>query len=213
MSHSDYHHTRLAYDNKRSILWKTLYDSFFSKFISPDFCVLDLGAGYGDFINNVKCRKRIAVDLWEDFPQYINEGVTSIVGDISCLDFLEDHTVDFVFASNVFEHITQEEFIKVLSILKQKLKHTGTINIIQPNFKYAFREYFDDYTHKSIYTDTGISDLLEANGYHIIQSIPKFLPLTIKSKLPVIPLLIKAYLLAPVKPMGKQMFIRAESRR
>ena len=41
----------------------------------------------------------------------------------------------------------------------------------------------------------------------------RFLPLTVKSRLPVSPLLIRAYLASPVKPMGKQMLLRARPRR
>ena len=41
------------------------------------------------------------------------------------------------------------------------------------------------------------------------RSAPRFLPLTVKSRLPVWPPLIGLYLNSPFKPMGKQMFVRA----
>ena len=81
--------------------------------------------------------------------------------------------------------------------------------ILQPNFRYAFREYFDDFTHKTIYTDVGLADYLRAQGLEVTLVKPKFLPLSIKSRFPVSSLLIRAYLLSPFKYQGKQMLISA----
>ena len=86
----------------------------------------------------------------------------------------------------------------------------GKINILQPNYRLCCAEYFDDYTHVAIYSDRSLCDFLRANGFGIVKSMPRFLPLTIKSRLPVSPLLIRAYLASPVKPLAKQMFIRAK---
>ena len=58
---SSYHATRLRYDSRREVLWKTLYDAYFSKWIQPQYHVLELGAGYGDFINSVRCARRSAL--------------------------------------------------------------------------------------------------------------------------------------------------------
>ena len=53
------------------------------------------------------------------------------------------------------------------------------------------------------------SDLLAANGFRIARCVPRFLPLTLKGFLPVHPLLIRLYLISPLKPMAKQMLITA----
>jgi len=89
----------------------------------------------------------------------------------------------------------------VLAQLKRALSNSGTLNILQPNYYYAYREYFDDYTHRAVYTHTSIC-------YEVTECRPRFLPLTVKSRLPVSPLLIPLYLALPWKPLGKQMFIR-----
>src|SRR5712675_2124066 len=68
-------------------------------------------------------------------------------------------------------------------------------------------------TRRTIYSHTSICDFLEAHGYRVIECRPRFLPLTIKSSLPVSPFLIRLYLASPVKPMGKQMFVRARPRK
>ena len=46
-------------------------------------------------------------------------------------------------------------------------------------------------------------------GFRVIDCQPRFLPLTVKSALPVWPILLRLYLALPFKPLGKQMLIRA----
>src|ERR1017187_5210912 len=74
---NSYHTTRLVYDRKREVLWAALCDHYFSRFIRPDHHVLELGAGYAHFINNVRCAVRTAVDLWPLMPNYRSEEHTS----------------------------------------------------------------------------------------------------------------------------------------
>jgi SAM-dependent methyltransferase len=208
-----YHSSRLVEDPKRDVVWEALWRFYFSRLIPADFCVLDLGSGYGSFINHVVARRRIALDVWPDLPLHLAPGVEAEIRPATDLGFLSAASVDFAFASNLFEHMTQQEFAKVLECLRPKLAADGTLNILQPNYRYAAREYFDDYTHVSVYSHLSLADFLTANGYEVIQVIPRFLPLTVKSRLPVSPWLIAAYLSSPVKPLGKQMFIRARPQR
>jgi SAM-dependent methyltransferase len=210
MTDVQYHETRFAYDQRRETLWKTLCQAYFSKFIQPDFHVLELGAGYAHFINNIQCADRTAIDQWPLLVKYVHPGVVAKICSATELDFLPDSSVDFAFASNLFEHLTQEDFSTVLAMLKRKLKPDGTLNILQPNYRLAYREYFDDYTHVSVYSDISLCDFLRANGFRILASTPGFLPFSIKSRFPVSPWLIRLYLLLPWKPMAKQMLIRAQ---
>lgn len=204
-----YHETRLAYDPRRDVLWKTLCDAFFQRLIPPQATVLELGAGYGDFINHVRCAARIAVDRWAGMAEYLEPGVAPHTCDVTQLDAIADGSVDFVFSSNLFEHLSQSDFAIVLGQVRNKLKPGGTLNILQPNYRFAHREYFDDYTHVSIWSDRSLTDFLTAHGFEVFDCRPRFLPLTVKSRLPVSPFLIRLYLMLPFKPMGKQMLLRA----
>lgn len=212
-SKTEYFETRFTHDSRRDTLWQVLWESVFQQWISAEDCVLELGAGYGHFINQVRCRRRIALDMWPGFKEFLQPGVEAHAGSVAELGFLQPNSVDFAFASNLFEHITQDELAEVLRQLRESLTQRGTLNIVQPNYFYCYREYFDDYTHKTIYTHTSLADFLEAHGFEVIDSRPRFLPLTIKSRLPVSPLLIRMYLLSPWKVRGKQMLIRARVRR
>ncbi len=209
MIDSNYHATRFAPDPRRRLLWETLVSCFFQKDIPPAGTVLELGAGYGYFINAVKARRRLAVDLWPGMMEHLAPGVEGTVGDIVNLDFIPDNSVDYVFSSNCFEHVPQSKLVECLGRLRSKMKPGATLNIVQPNFKYCARAYFDDYTHVAIYTETGLSDLLAANGFRIVRCVPRFMPFSIKGRLPVHPWLIRLYLASPFKPMAGQMFISA----
>jgi SAM-dependent methyltransferase len=206
---NSYHETRLAHDPRRDVLWKTLCAAFFQRLVPADGCVLELGAGYGNFINHIRCARRIALDRWDGMLQYLEPGVEGHLGDVTDLQVIAPGSVDFVFASNLFEHISQADFGTVLEQLRDKLKPGGTLNIVQPNYRFAYREYFDDYTHVAVYSDRSLADFLASRGYRVIDCRPRFLPLTVKSALPVSPLLIRLYLALPFKPLGKQMLIRA----
>lgn len=213
MTEVDYHGSRLVADRRRDVLWQTLWRHYFSAIVRPEDCVLDMGAGHCRFINAVVARRRIAVDSWAGFPAYLAPGIEHRVGSVVDLEFLDDGAVDFAFASNLFEHLTQQEFSVVLAALRQKLSAFGTLTIVQPNYRYAYREYFDDFDHKSIYSHISLADYLAANGYEVFLMEPRFMPLTTKSWLPVRPFLIRLWLASPIRPTGKQMLVRARPRR
>ena len=207
---SGYHDSRLAHDARRDTVWKELWRHYFRHLVKPDDCVLDLGCGYGEFINNVTARRRIGLDMWEGIRAHLATGVEPVVGSVTDLNGIADDSVDFAFASNLFEHIPQEALVAVLAQLRSKLTERGTLTMIQPNYRYAYREYFDDYTHVAIYSHISMADLLVANGWKVLEVKPRFLPLTVKSRLPVAQWLIGLYLRLPFKPMGKQMLLRAK---
>jgi hypothetical protein len=117
--------------------------------------------------------------------------------------------VDFAFASNLFEHISKEDLAKVLHRLQAKLSSRGLLCLLQPNYRYAYREYFDDYTHVAVYSHVSMCDFLRACGYDVVICKPRFMPLTVKSRVKVSALLIWLYLKSPLKPVGKQMMIIA----
>src|SRR5262245_30866940 len=101
---SAYHATRFAFDSRREVLWATLCQSYFQQFVSQDDCVLEIGAGYGHFINNIRAARRIALDNWPGMLKFLKPGIQGVVADATDLSAIGDGTVDFAFSSNVFEH-------------------------------------------------------------------------------------------------------------
>lgn len=204
-----YFDSRFRFDERREVLWKALCDFYFSALVPPGGHVLELGAGYCHFINNVRAGRKTAVDVSPVTAAHAAPGVDVHTGSVTALEFLPDASVDLAFASNLFEHLTQADFARCLAELRRKLKPQGQLVILQPNYRRAYREYFDDYTHVSVYSDVSLCDFLRANGYEIVKCDPGFLPFSVISRLPVNRHLIHLYLLSPWKPLAKQMLIRA----
>lgn len=201
-----YYDTRYTFDSNRNKVWRAISE-FLQKYINEDFVVLDLGSGYADFINCIKAKKKIAVDINSESKKYCDKDVVFIKSPSTDLGGVKDKSIDTVFVSNLFEHLDLGEINLTLKEIKKVLKKNGILIIIQPNFRYAYKNYFDDYTHKSIFTHTSLSDLLKSNGFSVILEKPKFLPLSLKSKLPKSYILTKLYVNSPLKPLGKQMLL------
>lgn len=203
----NYQQTRFSEDKKRKILWTVLSEYLSSKFIAPTDCVLEFGAGYCYFINNIKAAQKYAIDIWPKFVQYIGDDVCGIVGGVLSISDKKIPDLDLIFSSNVIEHLSKEGAEEFFLNSFAKLKKGGKLILLQPNYKYSYADYFDDFTHVSIWTDVSIVDFASQYGFQPLLVNPKFLPLTIKSRVPVIPLLIKIYLNFKFSFMAKQMLV------
>jgi hypothetical protein len=157
------------------------------------------------------------VDVFTRFPEYAAPGVTTHVASCTDLSFLGTDSADVVFASNLIEHLTRTDMIKFLGEIRRVLRLGGLMILMQPNFKYCSTTYFDDYTHVQIFTDASLLDFLEAYGFRIRQSYPKFMPVNMKStlrlNLPALPLLVRLYLALPFKPLAGQLLMVSENRK
>ena len=206
---SAYFKTRFSVNQQRDAIWVNI-TKYLQRYVPTNSAVLDLGAGYCSFINNIKAKEKHAVDTFPDMKRYAAKGVVCYNTRSTNLSSLKTNHFDVVFASNLFEHLTESDMTKTISGVRKLLKKGGKLIIIQPNFKYSYADYYDDYTHKVPYTHVGLTDLLNAQGLKVIKCIPKFLPFSMKSKLSLFHFLIPLYLRLPYRPLAKQMFIVAE---
>ncbi len=196
-------------------MWKILCEDFFQRFIDSEDTVLDTGGGYCEFINNIKCGRKIAVDLNEDIKNYADKNVEVYNKSIMDLDFLGNNTIDKVFISNFLEHIDKNSISILLKNINLKISYGGgEILIMGPNIKYCYREYWDFFDHITPLSDKSIIEALEMNGFEVVKVIDRFLPFSTKSSLPKNMFLIKLYLKMPIfwKIFGKQFFIVAKKK-
>ena len=120
----------------RNSVWSVLCDDYFSRFIDPGFNVLDLGAGWGEFINNIKATKKYAMDLNPDTEKQLSDEVSFLHQDCSEKWQLPDESLDLVFTSNFFEHLPDKESIeKSISEASRCLKKGGMIVCLGPNIR------------------------------------------------------------------------------
>lgn len=206
---SSYFETRFRFRGERRNLWPVLV-RFLQRYIPKDSRILDIGAGYGDFINHVQAREKHALDIWPQMGEHVLPDVVVHLRPCSDMSHFPDGYFDLVFASNLFEHLERDEFLETLREIRRILREGGRLIIIQPNFRYCFRSYYDDYTHLQVFTDRSLGDLLRALQWRVTTLLPRFLPFSLKAKLPKSAFLLRLYLLSPLKPLAGQMLVIAE---
>ena len=206
-----YFASRLPYDPERERLWRILC-KYLEPDIPPNGAVLELGGGYCHFINNIRAAERHVVDLFPGVCTHAAQGVTPHLQSCTDLSNFRRASFDVVFASNLFEHLTREQLDSTLAGVLEVLRDGGKLLIIQPNFKYSYRQYFDDYTHLQIFTEASLSDLLVARGFELEKVVRRFLPFSVKSSGPKWSWLLRLYLALPYRPFAGQMYIVARKK-
>lgn len=203
-----YFETRLAQNPHRDKVWRHIC-AYLSRWIPADAEVLELGAGWCDFANNVRARRVVAMDLDRTVESAAADAVTAVVGDCTDLGRFDDASFDVVFASNLLEHLERPAASALLAGARRVLRPGGRLILVQPNFRLNPGEYFDDFTHVAIYTDRSLHDYLVAEGWQVPHVEPRFLPLTMKSRASGLTFLVPLYLRSPVKPLAGQMLLVA----
>jgi ubiquinone/menaquinone biosynthesis C-methylase UbiE len=203
---------RFDADSKfRKGMYTILCESFFQKYVPEDATILEIGAGYCEFINAIKAKKKIALDMNPDIRHHAQNSIQVIIGKSTCMENIENESVDRVFANNFFEHLTKPEIIQTMHEVHRVLKRGGEILILQPNIRYCANDYWMFFDHITPLDDRSIAEALEISGFSVNECIPRFLPYSTKSRLPKSLIGLKVYLRVPLlwKIFGKQTFVRA----
>jgi len=208
LPYTAYSETRFVEDPGRRKVWSAVADSL-QGYIPRDGSVLELGSGYCDFINSVRAGKRWALDLHIDPARHVEGDVVPLRRDAVDLGSFEDGGLDAILASNFLEHLSDDQLLEVTAAAYRKLKDGGRLILIQPNFTYCYRRYFDDYTHCRAFTHVSLADFLRSRGFDIERVSPRFLPFSMKSRFPKWRFLVALYLRSPLKPFAGQMLVIA----
>ncbi len=210
---SEYHSTRFVLDKKRILVWK-VFTPYLQKRFTMGNKVLDLGCGYGEFINHIQGVNRFAVDAAIEVKAALDPSVQFKQASLPTNLMLFGEKMSTVFASNLLEHLDRGEIDSLLFSIFDVLEPGGLFLSLTPNFKRAAASYYDDFTHKTPLTEVSLSDWLKAKGFEIEFCHAGFMPFSVKdSKLPVKEFLIRSWLRSPWKPWGKQMLIAARKPR
>lgn len=168
-----------AVEDYRDRVWKVLINSFFSKWVRPDHSVLDLGCGFGEFINNVKARERFGMDLNPSTAAKLSKDVRFIEQDCSELWDLPNESLDIVFTSNFLEHLGDKDAVKrTLRQAHRCLRPGGKIIAMGPNIRYLPGSYWDFFDHHVILTEKSLDEVLSMTGFALDSAVSRFLPYT-----------------------------------
>lgn len=198
---------------KRNQLWKTLCSFFFQKYILKTDTVLDIGAGLCEFLNNINCYKKIAIDINPSTKRSANKDIEVLQINALKIPSKFYGRIEVIFMSNFLEHLhSKEEIIQLLSICHKLLKKEGKLLLVQPNINLVKESYWDFIDHVIPLNTNSIKESLEIAGFKIEKFVEKFLPYTTKSQLlPINDTLIRLYLKIPsfIRPFAGQSFVLA----
>lgn len=199
----------------RNEVWRSLIKNYFQQWIRPTDTILDLGAGYGEFINNIQCKKKYAMDLNPDTVLRSRPDVEVFSQDSTKRWPLADESLDVVFTSNFFEHLPDKEALnRTLDEALRCLRSSGRLIALGPNIKHAPGAYWDFWDHHLPLTERSLSEALVQKGFRIETSIDKFLPFTMASgpRPPVF--FVVLYLRLPIiwRIFGKQFLVVGSKR-
>src|SRR5688572_8305894 len=178
----------------RNEMWKILCRNFFQRYIDINSRVLEIGAGYCEFINNIQAAHKIAVDINPDIKNYAMPSVNIVLNSTSQMSAVTDNSVDVVFASNFFEHLTRDEIVATFHEVYRVLAPGGKFMVLQPNIRFCANDYWMFFDHVTPIDDRAFVEGLEISGFEILEVIDRFLPYTTKSRLPKSLFLIRLYL-------------------
>ena len=195
----------------RNKMYQVLCTEFFQKYIPEDATVLEIGAGYCEFINNIKAKRKIAFDLNPDVKNFAKGYVEVVIASSTDMKEIGKESIDVVLANNFFEHLNREDIVKTIREVNRVLKWGGQFMILQPNIRFCFSDYWMFFDHITPLYDRSLSKVLDVDGLNVVERKPRFLPYTTKSKLPKYLFLLKLYLKFPLayRIFGKQAFICA----
>lgn len=199
-------------EEQRSKVWRVLTASFFQGWVQPTDAVLDVGAGYCEFINNIQAKRKCALDLNPATPLRAAADVEVLRQDVTAPWSVAQSSMDVVFSSNFFEHLpTKAALQHCLREIQRVLRPGGRLLAMGPNIRFCYDVYWDFFDHFLPLSDRSLAEALEITGMKVERVVPRFLPFTMKGTKPPPALLIRWYLQLPVfwRLLGKQFLIVA----
>ena len=189
--------------NQKNKIWKQickyLEESFFKEInLVSDSVIVDVAAGYCDFINNIYQNKNIkkwAIDANPDIENYATKDVCVYNDTVENLHHcFKTDSVFMFFQSNFLEHLTKSQIVQLFKDEFNLLQKGGYCCILTPNIRYCGGKYWDFFDHITPLTEKSLIEQAEATGFILKKCITKFLPYTTKSKIPKAPWLVRIYL-------------------
>ncbi len=199
----------------RQRVWRVLVDDLFRKRLGHPERVLDLAAGYGDFINNIDAGEKYAIDLNPDAKVQLGADVTLFPIDATAPWPIAAGSLDAVFTSNFFEHLgSAADLLDVLGQAHESLRPGGRLVAMGPNMRYCLKEYWDFLDHRLPLTERSLKEAMELRGFRVIECVDRLLPYSMESHRQVSPKLISLYCRLPIawRFFGKQFLLVAEKR-
>jgi SAM-dependent methyltransferase len=196
----------------RQAVWRVIIEEALARYIQPGDTVLDLGCGYGEFINQITCKTKYAMDLNPEAPKRVATGVQCLLQDCSTKWPFQDNALNVIFTSNFFEHLPDKDALgRTLDEAYRCLASGGHLIAIGPNIKYLNGAYWDFWDHHLPLTEDSLGEALANRKFKVEKCVGKFMPYRMDNTRRHPLLFVRLYLRMPMvwKFLGKQFLVVA----
>ena len=167
-------YARVVYNDKKIPLTKypkKLVNFLINKFkLKSGSRLLELGPARGDFIKEFY-KKNFNI-YGVDISDYVKEYCPEIKFKSANLENekipFEDNFFDVVYTKSFVEHFYYPE--KIFLEIFRVLKPGGKIITLTPHWKYMFRYFYEDYSHRTPFTLESLNYIQETSGFKNIQT-------------------------------------------
>ena len=150
----------------RLAVWRILIGAVFARWLPADGQILDLGAGHGEFINQVEATDRLAMDLNPDTRHSLRPEVRFLEQDCSAPWPIEEGSLGLVFTSNFFEHLPDKATLqRTLQRAHRALRSEGRLVAVGPNIRLIPGPYWDFWDHYLPLTEKSLAELGRLTGF------------------------------------------------
>jgi hypothetical protein len=150
----------------RLAVWRVLIGAVFARWLPADGQILDLGAGQGEFINQVEAPGRLAMDLNPDTRHSLRPEVLFLEQDCSAPWPIEEGSLGLVFTSNVFEHLPDKATLqRTLERAHRALRSEWRLVAVGPNIRLIPGPYWDFWDHYLPLTEKSLAELGRLTGF------------------------------------------------
>lgn len=161
----------------RLAVWRILLAHVFNRWIRPEYRILDLGAGQGEFINQVPAKRKVAMDLNPEARAVLAPDVEFLEQDCSAPWAVGPGELDLVFTSNFFEHLPDKPALRrTLDEAFRALRPGGRLIALGPNIRLIPGAYWDFWDHYLPLTERSLAELGRLVGFEVEQAVAATLP-------------------------------------
>jgi len=199
-------------EQRRQEIWQALTHHYFQQWVKPGDTVVDVGAGYCEFINSIRAAHRYALDSNPATLDKAAPDVTVLSEPATRQWSLPSESVNVVFSSHFFEHLpTKEDLARCLAEAHRVLRPQGLLIALGPNIRFCFDVYWDFVDHHLPLSDRSMVEAMEIAGFRRELVLPRFLPFTMSDCVPHRAFLVRLYLMLPLaqRLWGKQFLVIA----
>ena len=148
---------------------KKLISYLFNRFkMSKNQKILELGCGRGEFLNEfVKCGLEVhGVDISDYSQKFFSElNFKKVDMENEKLPY-QDNYFDFIYSKSFIEHFYYPE--KIFKEAYRVLKPGGMIITLTPEWKYIYKSFYEDFTHRVPFTKVSLKDIHSMNNFNSI---------------------------------------------